>query len=188
MSGFDVPGNPDAIITKAGALRTEAARFQQVAAGLRSITTDGWTGRAADRFRERFATEPHRWDEAGRGFIQAAAGLEAYAAALILAKAEARAAAADHDRADVVTAQARTAHDNAVRARQAQQRATLPDWANIDVLLAPEPFHDPGQALRDQARQRMATARSTLDRAADAAAHQIRLGCAAAPASRNWLE
>lgn len=45
------------------------------------IDVSGWTGRAADEFREAHDLEPERWVRSGNGFKKAAAGLTTYAGA-----------------------------------------------------------------------------------------------------------
>ncbi|MDO5081242.1 putative T7SS-secreted protein, partial [Buchananella hordeovulneris] len=60
-----------------------------IGVSLERVRADGWRGRAADRFRERFAVEPGRWRAAAGAFEAAAGALEEYAGVLRLAQAAA---------------------------------------------------------------------------------------------------
>ena len=60
-------------------LTTVHQDFETLGDSLRSVSTDGWVGRAADRFRKRFKTEPDRWNKAANGFRKAAEALDSYA-------------------------------------------------------------------------------------------------------------
>ena len=53
-----------------------------VADALEQVSTGPWSGRAAERFRERFGAEPERWRNAGHQLNEAAEAIEQYAAAL----------------------------------------------------------------------------------------------------------
>lgn len=186
MTTYTIPGDPDGIEARAAAMRAEADRYGQVAAGLRSITTDGWTGRAADRFRTRFEVEPGRWDTASTGWRTSATALTTYAGVLRQAQAEAAAATTDHANADTTTRDARAAYDADVARGRAEQQASLAQGIPYDLTILP--FTDPGEPLRQAARARYEQARASVEAAAVTAAGQVRTGCAGAPESRNWLE
>ncbi|MGH8869771.1 MAG: putative T7SS-secreted protein, partial [Actinomycetes bacterium] len=51
---FDVPGNPAAVRARAATARSKGQSFTEVATALDKVHTDGWTGRAADHFRDAF--------------------------------------------------------------------------------------------------------------------------------------
>jgi hypothetical protein len=177
---FDVPGDPPAIRDRAGTARAKGRELVGVADALQRITTDGWTGRAADRFREKFDPEPHRWRQAGDGFVAAGQALDGWAAALERAQATARRAAAEYARGERLTAEAQAAYARYVH--RAEENAA----AGYTVVL--EPFHDPGEAVRGSAVAAMDSARAELDGAAAVCAGALRGACAAAPERRNWLE
>jgi hypothetical protein len=183
---FAVPGDPAAVRARAATARAKGQSFTEVADGLARIGTDGWRGRAADHFREAYAREPRRWRDAGEGFLTAAGALEAWASALETAQAAARVAADEHARGERVTAEARAAYDADVAQAQsrAAEAASQGRYRNVVV----EPFHDSGQAIRDQALADLAQARAELDAAAHRCADRVRAGCADAPEERNWLE
>nr|WP_162872766.1 DUF6531 domain-containing protein [Austwickia chelonae] len=168
-------------------MRAEASTFDAVANHLERISADGWTGRAADRFRERFTAEPGRWRDAAAGFRAAAGALEAYAESLRSAQATAKACAAEHVRGDQVSRDARAMYDADV----ARARGEKMEWeaahgpGSFTLRLAP--FVDPGDAIRAGAVGSFSAARAQLDRSAQACAQEVRSGCAAASPERNWL-
>ncbi|MBK6442161.1 MAG: hypothetical protein IPF90_08405 [Actinomycetales bacterium] len=183
---FDVPGEPGAIHEKAAELRVRGTAFAGVANGLDSVRTDGWVSLSADRFREKFAPEATRWREAGRGFRRAAAALDAYAAVLATAQETAKWAAEEYQRGVDTTTRARAAYDADVRRGRQEQRES--EAAGVPYVLIVEPFHDPGQVIRDSAVATGERARAEVRHAGAVAAAEVRQGCAGAPQSRAWWE
>ena len=183
---WEIDGNPGAIRSRASLLRQKGSSFQTVADALTKVTTDGWTGRAADRFRDKFDAEPNRWRDAGDGFVRAAGALEAYAAALDTAKAAAAAAKAEYERGDRVTHDARSAYDSDIANTQAKAATARAAGTYLQVTILP--FSDPGAAVRSGAIRQLNDARSALKRAAHECAGGVRAGCAGAPGKRNWFE
>lgn len=186
MPDFQIDGDPGAILSRAATMREKGDSFISVAEGLEALSTEGWSGRAADRFRDRFDPEPGKWRDAGSGFVTAASALEWYAEALEQAKTDAAAAAAEHERGDRVTEQARADYDADV-ARGRRQKASA-EAAGQTFHLTILPFHDPGEEIRQAALSSFATTKQTLENAAHACAGRVRAGCAAAPEKRNWFE
>lgn len=121
---FEIQGNPGAIETKATTLKQKGEGFTLCGDGLKSITTGGWSGRAADRFKERFEVEPQRWIDAGTGFTTAANALTTYASALRTAQSEAAGAKADYEKGNQETATAKKAYDADV----AQAKKVKSEW------------------------------------------------------------
>lgn len=185
---FSVPGDPGVIEARATSLRTRGQGFIAVADSLSTITTDGWSGRAADRFRSRFEVEPVRWRTAGDGFLGAAGALTGWAGALRAAQASAAWCASEWERGEAVTAQARAAYDADVRAARAEKAAWEAENGPGTYTLTIHPFTDPGEPIREAARSEFAAARTRLDSEAHACAAGVRAGCSGAPAQRNWLE
>ncbi|NHC12938.1 putative T7SS-secreted protein [Motilibacter deserti] len=186
MPDFSIKGDPGAVRAKAGVARQKGASFRQVGESLAKVTTDGWTGRAADTFRDKFDAEPERWHKAGAGFERAAAALEGWADALADAQARAEWAEGEYARGEQVTRDARAAYDADV----ARARREVADAAaqGTTLTLTIIPFSDPGQGVRDGALAELASARAALDAAAHECAGEVRAGCADAPDKRNWLE
>ena len=186
MPDFTIRGNPSGVRSRAATTRAKADSFMTTGDALAKVTTDGWNSRAADRFRDRFDTEPERWREAGDGFVTAASALEAYAGALETAQKRAQWAEGEYARGEQVTDQARSAYDSDVaRAKDKVQTAAA---AGQHMTLTILPFHDPGASIRQGALDEYASARRDLEAAAHTCADGVRAGCAAAPAKRKWYE
>ncbi|MFC6287288.1 putative T7SS-secreted protein [Nocardioides sp. GCM10027113] len=186
MPDFTIRGNPAAIRSRAANTHAKGRLFFETGAALAAISVEGWTGRAADHFREAHDLEPDRWTEAGNGFVRAGTALEVYASAVENAQRVAAWAEAEYARGEQVTRDARAAYDVDVAA--ARQRvanaASLGQVMTLTIL----PFDDPGAAVRANAVAELEAARSSLETAAQACADEVRRGCAAAPEEPNWLE
>ena len=98
MPDFEIEGNPDNIRAKALTMEQKGQLFYDTGDALGKIDVSGWTGRAADEFREAHDLEPERWVKSGNGFKRAAAALQSYAGALESAKSRADAARAEYER------------------------------------------------------------------------------------------
>lgn len=186
MPDFTIRGNPGAIRSKAQTMRSKSELFTQTGDGLAKITTGGWVSRSADRFKDKFDTEPGRWRDAGSDWRTAASALEDFADALTDAQRRAAAAEKEHARGDQVTQDAKHAYDADVS--RAKGEAARDRAAGMTVDLTIVPFHDPGEAVRQGALSDLASAKSDLDGAAHTCASGVRAGCAHAPKKRNWLE
>jgi hypothetical protein len=79
-----VPGDPEAIAEVVTQLYDYGILLTEAGDGLSRIdTSTGWTGAAADAFRERFHGQPPKWQEAGSCFMTAAKALDAYIPVLV---------------------------------------------------------------------------------------------------------
>lgn len=183
---FEVPGDPRAILGRAGDLRTRGASFVTVADGLDAIRTDGWVSRSADMFRQQFDPEAGRWRDAGTGFVTAAGALEVYAGQLQSAQAAAATARTEWARGEQVTTTAKAAYDADVARGQREKAAYEAQGGTYTLTILP--FHDPGESIRAGAQQAYDEAKTTLDGHAHTCADQVRAGCAGGPKKRNWFE
>ncbi|WP_156758581.1 putative T7SS-secreted protein [Actinokineospora pegani] len=66
-----VPGDPAALRATATGMQRFGEAPGRVGDGLRAIDDGGWTGEAADRFRDHFDEEPRRWVTCGESFDNA---------------------------------------------------------------------------------------------------------------------
>jgi hypothetical protein len=183
---FTVDGDPASIRARAAETRATGRAFVDVADALARITTDGWTGRAADAFREAAGAEPGRWRDAGSGFLSAASAYEAYADAVGHARSRAAWAADEYGRGEEVTRAARAAWEHEQSVREAQQLGAA-TWGTTAPVLV-RPFVDPGESIRRAALAAYERAVADLDAAAHTCAGAVRAACAGAPAGRNWFE
>ena len=186
MPDFSIEGDPAAIRGRAVDTRSTGQAFIDVADALDRITTDGWTGRAADAFRDASGSEPDRWRDAGRGFLAAASAYEVYADAIVHARSRAGWASSEYRRGDEVTRSARAAWEHEQQRRDAELVSSL-GWAPVTSAIT-HPFVDPGEQIRDAAVAEYERAVAELDAAAHTCAAAVRAACAGAPASRNWFE
>lgn len=186
MPTFEIDGSPGGIRARASLLRSKADLLITTGDALGRITTEGWNSRAADRFREKYETEPERWRAGGDGFLTAASSLEAYAAAVESAQQRARWAEAEYARGEQVTVSARAAYDaDVARARdEASAVAARGQLMTLTIV----PFEDPGETIRQAALAEYAAAKADLEAAAHLCADGVRAGCAAAPEERKWYE
>jgi hypothetical protein len=85
-----IPGDAFSVAEAASKMYDYGALLTEAGNGLSRIdTSDGWTGAAADAFRERFKGQPGAWLEAGSCFESAARALDNYATALVQAQNQA---------------------------------------------------------------------------------------------------
>jgi RHS repeat-associated protein len=185
-----VHGDPGAIRSTTTRLTTFSGTFGETARGLQEMDTAHWTGAAADAFRARFAPHPARWQDASSATSTAAGALESYAGAVESAQGQARQAITRYEQGGQATAQAQAsynaqvaAYNDAAQAYNAQLASgTVPGPAPAQ----PEPFDDPGVALRQQAAQLLGDARNARDAAAATAAGAIRRATSLAPAEPSF--
>jgi hypothetical protein len=177
---FVIEGNPGNVRSKALTMEQKGQLFYDTGDALTKIDVSGWTGRAADEFREAHDLEPDRWVKAGNGFKKAAAGLTTYAGALEDAQRRAAEAKAEYERGERESASARTQYDSYMGRMRAYWSSGGTDQA--------EPFVDWGDPIQQEALGALDAARADLDNAAAVCAGEVRAGCADAPEEPNWLE
>jgi hypothetical protein len=167
-----VPGNVASISDTMWAMRNYGDSLHDAGAGLQRIdTTDGWSGKAADRFRDAFHGEPGKWIEAGDCFHSAAKAVDSYASTLQWAQRQAGDAIREWNEGEAATTQAKAEHARAVR--EAQQEADAKTANGIPTTPRHIPFTDPGEAKREAARQTLNHARGQLRSAAKTAAGTV---------------
>lgn len=180
MPDFVIEGNPGAIRAKAVTMEQKGQLFYDTGDALSKIDVSGWTGRAAEEFREAHDLEPDRWTKAGNGFRKAAAGLTTYAGELESAQSRAEAARKEYERGQQESESARTQYDSYLGRMRAY-------WSSGGTDPA-EPFVDCGSPIQQEALGALEAARADLDDAAHVCAGEVRAGCADAPEEPNWLE
>jgi Putative T7SS secretion signal domain len=167
-----VPGNVNAIRQAEQTMRVYGDALHAAGNGLKAISTgEGWTGEAADRFRDLFHAQPGKWLDAGDCFHSAAAALDAYATTLDWARRQAADAIRLWNEGQALTAAAKAAHQQAVQ--QAEQYALAMLATGIVVAPPSIPFEDPGEAKRAAAQDILKRARVQLHSAGDTAADAV---------------
>lgn len=180
MPDFVIEGNPGNVRAKALTMEQKGQLFYDTGDALGKIDVSGWTGRAADEFREAHDLEPDRWVKAGNGFKKASTGLTTYAGALEDAQRRAAEAKAEYERGERESASARTQYDSYMGRMRSYWSSGGTDQA--------EPFVDWGDPIQQEALGALNAARADLDNAAAVCAGEVRAGCADAPEEPNWLE
>ena len=75
-----IPGNPGVVHETAWRMTTYGDVLHEAGSGLQRINTaDGWSGKAADAFRDTFNGQPVKWLEAGDCFHEAGSAVKDYA-------------------------------------------------------------------------------------------------------------
>jgi hypothetical protein len=177
---FEIEGNPGNIRAKALVMEQKGQLFYDTGDALGRIDVSGWTGRAADEFREAHDLEPDRWIKAGNGFRKAAAGLTTYAGELENARSRAEWAREEYERGQRESESARTQYSGYMDRMRSYWSSGGTDQA--------EPFVDWGDPIQQKALQELQSARADLEAAAHVCAGEVRAGCADAPEEPNWLE
>ncbi len=180
MPDFEIEGSPGNIRSRALTMEQKGQLFYDTGDALSKIDVSGWTGRAADEFREAHDLEPDRWIKSGNGFKKAAAGLTTYAGELEDAQRRADEAKAEYERGQRESESARTQYDSYMGRMRTY-------WAGGGTDQA-EPFVDWGDPIQQEALRAMQAVRADLDTAAHTCAGQVKAGCADAPEEPNWLE
>ena len=180
-----VHGDPAAITKSAQLLARFAGSFGETAAGLRGISPGTWTGSAADGFHARFAPQPGQWQTASSASKQASGALDSYAATVRSAQSQAAHAVSLWEEGQRATQAAVTSYNNQVstynNAARAYDAALSAGRAPGPRPASPGPFTDPGEALREQAQQVLAAARTSRNEAAATAAGTIKTATGTAP-------
>lgn len=180
-----LPGRPGELWSAAMSLEQTGAIFTDTGSGLARLSTDGWSGSAADAFRSVFDGEPLRWERAGSAFAEVGRALSDYAEALTAGQSESENAEALRVEGDARTASARASHD-AAAARALQDAVAAPGTLRIPP--PPAAFVDPGESLRVEAARTLAAAAEAVRVAGDAAAAAVRAACRHAPEKPRWWE
>jgi hypothetical protein len=106
-----IPGDAESVAEVATQLYDYGVLLTEAGDGLSRIdTSDGWTGAAADAFRERFKGQPQSWLTAGSCFATAAKALDSYVPVLVWAQNEAGVAINQWAQGDKKSAQATLAN------------------------------------------------------------------------------
>ncbi|MFF7976717.1 putative T7SS-secreted protein [Streptomyces sp. NPDC007905] len=85
-----IHGKPSTIREKAKHLLVFATAFAEVGVGMKAVDSDGWKGKAADAFREKFALHPTKWLQAAAACQDAATALNGLADTVEWAQGQAR--------------------------------------------------------------------------------------------------
>ena len=85
---FTIGGDPGGIATRAAVMMDRANEFAEIHSSLSSFKADGWTGRAANRFREKYKLQLKGWLDAQEAFSSASTAYSTYASTLQSAQSQ----------------------------------------------------------------------------------------------------
>ena len=85
---FTIGGDPGGITTRAAVMMDRANEFAEIYSSLSSLKADGWTGRAANRFREKYKLQLQGWLDAQEAFSSASTAYSTYASTLQSAQSQ----------------------------------------------------------------------------------------------------
>ena len=85
---FTIGGDPGGIATRAAVMMDRANEFAEIHSSLSSLKADGWTGRAANRFREKYKLQLKGWLDAQEAFSGASTAYSTYASTLQSAQSQ----------------------------------------------------------------------------------------------------
>lgn len=181
-----VPGRVGDLQATAASMSGFGSALTDAGEGLKRTDDGGWTGPAAQRFREAFDGEPSRWIKAGDAFNDASEALLVYSFSLEWAQGQAAQAIALWKAAEADTRRAKAEH--AAEVEQARSEAFTATAAGLPILPREVPFHDPGEAKRQRARELLQRARDQLDAAGNTADRIIGQARDLAPPEPRWWQ
>ncbi|MBE1502250.1 hypothetical protein H4696_009350 [Amycolatopsis lexingtonensis] len=181
-----VPGDPAAIEENARVLRDRSEATARVGDGLGKIDTGSWTGPAATQFHDKFSYEPAKWLAASDSFDAVAESLTSYAQTLRWAQGQANDAIRQWSQGQAATAEAKDRYTQDVADADAENRRRAANGDPARVTAAP--FSDPGEAIRQAARETLGRARQQLTEAGDRAATTTADEAGGAPTATDWLD
>ncbi|MGW6733469.1 putative T7SS-secreted protein [Streptomyces sp. NPDC055013] len=187
-----VHGSPKAVEARARHLRDFSRAFESVGQGMRSLDGEGWQGKAADAFREKFDMHPKQWLTAADACEAAAKALEAYADTVRWAQGQGQTAIDAYRKAQADSRRAVDAHNAQVTAyNQAADQYNAAASAGRNPGRKPtEPgaFVDPGAAGRREAEEILAEARRQRTDAARDAQRRVAAALETAPPKPEFTD
>ena len=85
---FTIGGDPGGISTRAAVMMDRANEFAEIHSSLSTLKADGWTGRAAKRFQEKYKLQLQGWLDAQEAFSSASTAYSTYASTLQSAQSQ----------------------------------------------------------------------------------------------------
>lgn len=169
---FVILGDVDALRSSAGRLREKGVFFGDIGRALSAVDASGWSGAAADIFRDRFRSQPTRWRDMGAAFERAGNALDEYADVL------------EQCQQVAVTCREQYARGQELNLSAQWQRS---DTSTM-MCIPQDPMQLPGGSLIATATSNFARVVSDLNLAGDNCAHALHEACAKAPQERTWLD
>lgn len=140
-----IPGNPEAVNNVADTLSKRGEVLESIAHGLGRVETPGWTGDASTAFWDNFSGEKPKWLKGSDAMSAASKALTGHASVLTWAQSQAQDAIDVWERGEASTKKAVDEYNTALDTARVQAAAGHP-------ATDPPTFSDPGEKLRQQAR------------------------------------
>jgi hypothetical protein len=169
-----IPGSPEAVTHAAETLVAQGGKLQTIGQDLGTVRIDGWLGPASTAFWDGFTPEKPKWLTGQAALQSAAEALHGHAETLRWAQSTAADAIDLWERGEAATKAAKTQFDQDLVSAK-ESGATTPS------------FSDPGEELRQQARELLQRARTQLAEAGGTTASAITGHGGGAPNSPTWL-
>ncbi|MFB6436912.1 putative T7SS-secreted protein [Streptomyces sp. NPDC056411] len=188
-----VHGDVKKINESASHLKDFSAAFDRVAEGMRKLGShQGWGGKAADAFREKFEMHPKEWMRAADACEDASKALKSYAHTVSWAQGKAADAIEKYQKAEEATRKANESYATKLKF-YAQDVDAYNDIVKSGDDPGPAPqkpdaFVDPGEGGREAAQGMLKEARSQRDEAAEKARNSIKGALAHAPDKPAFTE
>lgn len=169
-----IHGDASKLRSNAAQLRGLAKGLESVGEGIRKLNSHEIKGETADAFRKRASAEPKKWFQIAHACHRASGALTDVAHTVEWAQRQAWEAIDTYGRGKRASDRAREAHNDKVKAHSQAVDAYNSKPAVDDTECAappkdPGPFHDPGAAAMETAREILAEARRQRDAAHDRA-------------------
>jgi hypothetical protein len=162
-----IPGEVGHVRANVTELDDENSRITGMHQSFGGISTPGWSGGLAlAAYETKREAELKKWSAFEDLLEAASSALATYAGALSTAQSRAQDAIDKWEEGERATDAAVTAYNDAVKRYNAASAAPSSPFGQPQLRPGPPgPFHDPGQAMRDEAEQILEDARKALDEA-----------------------
>jgi hypothetical protein len=162
-----IPGDADAIESRAQLLSQHGQTWDRVGSDLKKIDPTSWTGQASAAFREKFSQEPPKWLKGSDLLKDVSKSLTDHANTLRWAQGQASEAIARWQEGEEETKKAVAEYNQAVD--QANARNEENAAAGSAARTTVQEFSDPGAEIRQEAQDTLNRARQQLQQAGDRA-------------------
>lgn len=175
-----VPGEVGTINANTEKLSAESRRIKAIQTQFDAVRTDGWVGGLGSiSFTSSRSVESRKWGVYVDLLGKARSALTTYSGALGHAQGKAQEAITKWQQGEEATRSAVTAYNSAVETYNQSLLAPCPPSSPFGPVVPqmrqgpPGPFHDPGEALRTEARHILDEARKALDSAGTSALEEL---------------
>ncbi|RJQ69483.1 hypothetical protein D5S17_30295 [Pseudonocardiaceae bacterium YIM PH 21723] len=172
-----IPGTPADLESTAKEMAKFDKALEQTAQAFKKIDTGHWQGSAGDAYHEKVGQATPKWLRASDAFLQATSAVQAYYHALDGGQREAAECIRIFEEGQQATRRAMAEYNSQVDAHNGRIDAYNAMRTRGDdpgpVPQPPAAFSDPGEARRNEARERLTRARNSVRDAGDQSARKL---------------